>query len=54
MHSGHDLRLLQPSFLHGEDPNYYQDLVEDFEGDAEAVADITQANEVVNNVFFHP
>ena len=41
VHSGHDLRPLQPSFPHGEDPNYYQDLVEDFEGAVKAVANIT-------------
>lgn len=39
--SGHDLRSLQSGFPHGEDPYYYQDLVEDFEGATEAVANIT-------------
>ena len=41
MRSGHDLHQLQPSYLVGENPDDYQELVEDFEGATEAVANIT-------------
>lgn len=34
MCSGHDLRPLQPDYPNGEDPEDYQELVEDFEGPA--------------------
>ena len=54
MHSGHDLCPMQPAFPHGEDPDYYQDLVYDFEGAADAVANITSAKGLMNNVFFGP
>jgi H2-forming N5,N10-methylenetetrahydromethanopterin dehydrogenase-like enzyme len=50
--SGHDLRLLEPSFP--ENPDDYQDLVDDFEGAGVTVADITSAEEVVNNLFLSP
>jgi H2-forming N5,N10-methylenetetrahydromethanopterin dehydrogenase-like enzyme len=51
---GHDLRLLEPSFPEEENPDDYQDLVDDFEGADVAVDDITSAEEVVNNVFLSP
>ena len=51
---GHDLRLVEPGFLEEEKPDDYQDLVDNFEGAGTAVADITSAEEVVNNVFLGP
>jgi hypothetical protein len=52
--SGHDLHLVEPSFTEGEALDNYQDLVEDFEGVGDAVANITWAEEVINNVFLSP
>ena len=52
--SGHDLRLVEPGFLEGEDLDDYQDLVEEFEGAGNAMVNITSAKEVVNNVFLGP
>ena len=40
--------------LQGEDPDIHQELVDDFEGLAEAVAHITPAEGIVNRVFFGP
>jgi peroxiredoxin family protein len=37
-----------------ENPDDYQGLVDDFGGAAAAVADITSAEEVMNNVFLGP
>ena len=51
---GHDLRLVEPGFLEEENPDDYQDLVDDFEGASATVAYITLAEEVVNNVFLGP
>ena len=52
--SGHDLHLLQPGFLDGKDPDIHQELVDDFEGAADAVAHLTLADGIVNRVFFVP
>jgi hypothetical protein len=52
--SGHDLRLVEPSFPEGENPDDYWDLVDDFEGAGAAVANITSAEKVMNNVFLGP
>jgi hypothetical protein len=52
--SGHDLRLVEPGFPEGEALDDYQDLVEDFEGASDAMANITSAEEVINNVFLGP
>jgi hypothetical protein len=54
MRSGHDLHQLQPSYPDDENLDDNQELVEDFEGVTEAVANITQDEEVINNVFFSP
>jgi hypothetical protein len=54
MRSGHDLHQLQPSYPDDENLDDNQELVEDFEGVTEAVANITQDEEVMNNVFFSP
>ena len=51
---GHDLRLVEPDFQEEENPDDYQDLVDDFEGAGAAVANITSAEEVVNNIFLGP
>ena len=51
---GHNLRLVEPDFLEEENINDYQVLVDDFEGASTAVANITSAKEVVNNVFLSP
>ena len=51
---GHDLHLLQPGFPDGEDPDNYQELVDDFEGATDAVAHITLDEGIVNRVFFGP
>ena len=51
--SGHDLCLVEPSFPE-ENPDDYQDLVDDFEGAGATLANITLAEEVVNNVFLGP
>ena len=51
---GHDLRLVEPGFPEEENPDDYQDLVDDIEGAGAAVANITSAKEVVNNVFLGP
>ena len=52
--SGHNLHPLQHDFLDGEDPNDYQELVDDFEGATDAVAHITPDEGIVNRVFFGP
>ena len=52
--SGHDLRLVEPGFSEEENPDDYQDLVDDFEGAGAAVANITSAEEVMNYVFLGP
>ena len=54
MRSGHNLHSLQPGYPDGENPDDYQELVEDFEGATDAVTNITHAKEVVNKVFLGP
>ena len=49
VNSRHELRWLQPSFPSGDDQH---ELVEDFTGHADAVANITSAKGIMNNVFF--
>jgi hypothetical protein len=51
--SRHDHRLVEPGFPEGDDLEDYQDLV-DFKGAGDAMANITVAEEVINNVFFIP
>jgi hypothetical protein len=46
--------LVEPGFPKDENPDDYQDLVDDFEGAGIAVADITSTEEVMNNVFLGP
>ena len=52
--SGHDLRLVEPGFPEEENPNDYQDLVDDFEGADATMVNVTSAEEVMNNVFLGP
>ena len=52
--SGHDLRLVEPGFPEEENPDDYQDLVDDLEGASTIVADTTLAEEVMNNTFLDP
>ena len=52
--SEHDLHPLQPGFPDSEDPENYQELVDDFEGVADAVAHVTPAEGIINHVFFSP
>jgi hypothetical protein len=52
--SGHDLCPLQPSFPDDEEPDIYQELVDDFKEATEAIAHITSAKGIVNIVFFGP
>jgi len=51
--SGHNLRLVEPGFPE-ENPDGYQDLVDDFEGTDATVVNVTSAEEVMNNVFLGP
>jgi hypothetical protein len=46
--------LVEPDFPEEENPDDYQDLVDDFERAGAAVANITSAKEVVNNIFLGP
>lgn len=50
VHSGCDLRPLQPDFLNGEDVDDHQELVIEFEGAADAVAHITPVEGVMNRI----
>ena len=34
-----------------DDPNMHEDLIEDFDDEAEAIVDIISAQDVINNVF---
>ena len=48
---GHELLGLQPSFASGDD---HHELVDDFDGHANAVVNTTLAEGIVNNIFFGP
>ena len=54
MRSGHDLCLVEPGFPKEENPDGYQDLVDDFEGAGVTVVNITSTEEVLNNIFLGP
>jgi hypothetical protein len=45
---------MQPGFPDGEDPDDYQELVDDFEGATSTMAHITLAEGIVNHVFLGP
>ena len=42
---------METSFLMGDDPKEHEDLIEEFIDAAEAIVDITSAQDVINNVF---
>jgi hypothetical protein len=46
--------LVEPGFPEEENPDDYQDLVDDFERVGAVVANITSAMEVMNNIFLGP
>ena len=42
---------MEIGFLMGDDPEEHEELIEDFVDAAEAIVDITSAQDVINNVF---
>ena len=54
LHSGHELRHLEPSFLDTDRLLDQEDLIGDFTDAAEAIAVIIHVEDVVNNVFSGP
>ena len=51
VHSGHDLHAMEVGFPIGDGPKGHEYLIEDFTAAAEAIMDITSAQDVVNKVF---
>ena len=49
--TGHDLHTMEVGFLTDDGPEGHEDLIEDFTVEAEAIVDITSAQDVVNKVF---
>ena len=49
--TGYELHAMETSFLMGDDPEEHEDLLEEFIMAAEAIVDITSAQDVVNKVF---
>ena len=49
--TGHDLHTMEVGFLADDGPEGHEDLIEDFTAAAEAIVDITPAQDVVNKVF---
>jgi len=49
--TGYELHAMETSFLMGDGPEEHDDLLEEFVVAAEAVVDITFAQDVVNKVF---
>ena len=49
--TGHDLHAMEVGFPVGDGPEGHEDLMEDFTVAAEAIVDITSAQDVVNKVF---
>ena len=54
LHSGHELRHLEPSFLDTDRLEDQEDLIGDFTNAGEAIAVIIHVEDVVNNVFSRP
>ena len=48
--TGHDLHAMEVGFPIGNGPEGHKDLIEDFTVAAEAIVDITTAQDVVNKV----
>ena len=47
----HELHTMETSFLMGDGPEEHKDLITKFVDAAEAIVDITSAQDVINNVF---
>ena len=47
----YELHAMEAGFLMGDDPEEHEDLLEEFVITAEAIVDITSAQDVVNKVF---
>jgi hypothetical protein len=52
IHSGRELRHLQPDFPKGDELADYNDLISDFEGIAETISNEIDTDGVVNKVFY--
>ena len=49
--TGYELHSMETSFPMGDGPEEYEDLLKEFVMAAEAIVDITSAQDVVNKVF---
>ena len=49
--TGHELHAMETGFPMGDGPEEHEDLLKEFTMAAEAIADITSAQDVVNKVF---
>ena len=49
--TGHGLHAMEVGFPIGDGPEGHENLIEDFTAAAEAIMDITSAQDVVNKVF---
>jgi len=49
--TGHELHTMETSFPMGNGPKEHKDLITEFIDAAEAIVDITSAQDVLNNVF---
>jgi len=49
--TGYELHAMETGFPMGDDPEEHEDLIEEFVVAAEAIMDITSAQDVVNKVF---
>jgi hypothetical protein len=51
LQSGHDLRTVEPGYPAVEEPDDHEELIDDFAEHAEAVDDITPAEDILSRVF---
>ena len=51
VHIGYELHIMETGFPMGDGPEEHEELIEDFIDAAEAIVDITSAQDVINNVF---
>ena len=49
--TGYELHTMETSFPMGDDPEEHEDMLEEFVMAAEAIVDITSAQDVVNKIF---
>ena len=49
--TGHELHTMETGFPMGDGPKEHEDLIAEFIDAAEAIVDITFAQDVINNVF---